>query len=225
MRTENGTGSPRSHPPTTSAQHTVPLCRRHPANSQGPALADREQPRQQSSRAEMSQNSLAWSRPAVLVEMSDGSRLWLEAAPVHLQRHPPGEATACCPHCRGSTWDDPGWSCLQSFRGWKGTGNLSGCQITSRLETPGSSFLDLATETPVLPLGEFGKMCPDQGETVWGFLIARLLCGGGWILGEFSLMHPLIMFFKGNRRKLTGLVNVLGFIKHGRAFSKRSPHC
>lgn len=39
-------------PPAPSAQHTVPLCRKHPANSQGPALADWEQPRQQSSREE-----------------------------------------------------------------------------------------------------------------------------------------------------------------------------
>lgn len=48
----------------------------------------------------MSQNPLASSRPAVLVEMSDGSRLWLEAAPrstskgIHLERHLPAAHTA-----------------------------------------------------------------------------------------------------------------------------------
>ena len=85
-----------------------------------PWLTGSSPARQQSSREGMSQNSLASSRrPAVLVEMSDGNHLWLEAATVHLQRHPPGEASACCPHRRASTWDDPGWSCLQSFRGWK----------------------------------------------------------------------------------------------------------
>lgn len=56
----------------------------------------------------------------------------------------------------------------------------------------------------MLPLGGFGRIRSDQGETV-GALQSRGL-GFGWA----PRTQPLMVFLKGSGRKLTGLASIPG---------------
>ena len=118
-------------------------------------------------------------RPEVYMEMSDGNHLWLEAPMIHLQKVSTWRGVPLLPTPPGAA---PGGPRIALFAELQGRGRSRQLVRTLNNQTAGKArelISGLGHRNPVLPLGEFGKICPGQGEMVWGFLTAWLLRGGG----------------------------------------------